>query len=245
MRHPQDTPPPRPARQLTAIVTQPRTLDGIFATLHANSTVAEVGRACLRALPHIDGAAICIMADIDARRSIYTSDDVCAAIEDAQFLHAEGPCFMAFTTNTPVLIDDMHAPQHLARWPGYTPAALAAEAITVAALPIAVGALPLGVLDLYCHTASEISEANLHTAARFADAAGTALVHAGWLSAAADVHESDDRDVVHQAVGMIMIQLNVTSHDALARLRAHTYATERHLNDTATDVVHRRLSIND
>jgi hypothetical protein len=226
-------------------VTQPGTLDAIFATLRADSTVADVAQACLRALPHIDGAAVSVMADIDARRSVYTSDNVCAAIEDAQFLHAEGPCFQAFTTNTPVLIDDIHAPHHLERWPGYTPEAIAAGAITVAALPITVGTLPLGVLDLYRHTAGEISDADLHTAARFAHAAGTALVHAGRLSAAStDIHEPDDRDVVHQAVGMMMIQLDVTSHDALARLRAHTYATERHLHATATDVVHRRLTFN-
>jgi hypothetical protein len=118
--------------------------------------------------------------------------------------------------------------------------------VTVAALPIAIGGPPLGVLDLYSHTAGEISDADLYAAARFADAAGTALVNTGRLSAAsADVNVPEDRDVVHQAVGMIMIQLGVTSHDALARLRAHAYATGRHLNDTATDVVGRRLSIND
>jgi GAF domain-containing protein len=228
------------------MVTPPGTPDVVFATLRADSTVADVGQAFLRALPHIDGAAICVMTDIDARRSVYTSDNVCAAIEDAQFLHAEGPCFQAFTTDTPVLIDNMHAPQHLARWPGYTPAAIAAGAVAVAALPIAVGGQPFGVLDLYSRTEGEISEADLHTAARFADAAGIALVHAGRLRAACtDVHEPDDRDVVHQAVGMIMIQLDVTSNDALARLRAHTYATEGNLHDTATDVIHRRLSFND
>jgi hypothetical protein len=59
------------------------------------------------------------------------------------------------------------------------------------------------------------------------------------------VDESVDRDVVHQAVGMMMRQLGVTSHDAFARLCAHTYATERDLHGTATDVVDRRLSFND
>jgi GAF domain-containing protein/ANTAR domain-containing protein len=240
MRHPHSTPPPRPERQPAAIVT----LDAIFATLLADSTAADVGQACLRALPHIDGAAISIMAGLDARRSVYTSDDVCAAIEDAQFLHAEGPCFQAFTTDSPVLVDDMRAPRTLERWPGYTPAALEAGAVAVAALPIAIGGLPLGVLDLYSRTAGAISDADLYAAARFADAAGTALVNAGRHSAAsADVPGPEDRDVVHQAVGMIMVQLGVTGHDALARLRAHAYATGRHLNATAADVVGRRLSL--
>jgi hypothetical protein len=140
--------------------TRPR-MAPIFAL--RDSTVADVVQACLRALPHIDGAAICIMADIDARPSVHTSDDVCAAIEDAQFLNAEGPCFRAFATDTPVMIDDMRAPQHLARWSGYAPAAIAAGAVAVAALSHRYRGLPVGVLDLYRRTAGEISDADPHT----------------------------------------------------------------------------------
>jgi hypothetical protein len=39
-----------------------------------------------------------------------------------------------------------------------------------------------------------------------------------------------------------MLQIGGSSHDALARLRAHAFATERHLDDTADDVLGHRLS---
>ena len=46
---------------------------------------------------------------------------------------------------------------------------------------------------------------------------------------------------VHQATGMIIVQLGVTAAVALIRLRAYAYAHDRRLRDVAADVVARRL----
>src|SRR5437763_51787 len=46
---------------------------------------------------------------------------------------------------------------------------------------------------------------------------------------------------VHQATGMITVQLGVTVAVALVRLRAYAYAHDRRLRDVAADVVARRL----
>jgi hypothetical protein len=46
---------------------------------------------------------------------------------------------------------------------------------------------------------------------------------------------------VHQATGMIIVQLGVTAAVALIRLRAYAYAHDRRLRDVAGDVVARRL----
>ena len=51
----------------------------------------------------------------------------------------------------------------------------------------------------------------------------------------------DGRAVVHQATGMITIQLGTSLADALLRLRAHAYASGRTVSDIAADVVDRRL----
>jgi hypothetical protein len=47
--------------------------------------------------------------------------------------------------------------------------------------------------------------------------------------------------VVHQATGMVKVQLNVGIAEALVRLRAYAYAEERPIEDVARDVVGRRL----
>jgi hypothetical protein len=218
-------------------------VDAILGTLNSSSTVADVGGACLRALPRIDGAAVTILTSIDARRSVFVSDDICAGIEDAQFEHGEGPCFQAFRTGIAVFVSDLREPPYRASWPGYVPAALTAGAIGVAALPITAGGRCFAVLDLYRSTAGAFSEQEAGTAARFADVAGRALLRAVPSAADSDAgYTPERRDTVHQAVGMVMQQVGGNRHDALARLRAHAYATDRHLNDTADDVLDHRLS---
>jgi hypothetical protein len=49
------------------------------------------------------------------------------------------------------------------------------------------------------------------------------------------------RAVVHQAAGMISVQLSVSVPVALLRLRSHTFAANRSILDVAADVVARRL----
>ena len=50
-----------------------------------------------------------------------------------------------------------------------------------------------------------------------------------------------DRTVVHQATGMIAAQLDETTSNALARLRAAAFASGRPMYDIARDVVERRV----
>ncbi|KHD73897.1 ANTAR domain-containing protein, partial [Actinoplanes utahensis] len=49
------------------------------------------------------------------------------------------------------------------------------------------------------------------------------------------------RAVVHQATGMVSVQLEAGPEEAFARLRAHAFAAERELEAVAADVVARRL----
>ena len=49
------------------------------------------------------------------------------------------------------------------------------------------------------------------------------------------------RAEVHQATGMVSVQLGVSLAEALVRLRAHAWAEDRLLADVAADVVARRL----
>ena len=46
---------------------------------------------------------------------------------------------------------------------------------------------------------------------------------------------------VHQATGMVMVQLGVTIEQAFLLLRARAFSIDRPLNDVAVDVVERRL----
>jgi hypothetical protein len=56
------------------------------------------------------------------------------------------------------------------------------------------------------------------------------------LARSADLHV-----VVHQAAGMVAVQLGIGVGDALLRLRARAFADDRPLRDVADDVVTRRM----
>ncbi len=59
---------------------------------------------------------------------------------------------------------------------------------------------------------------------------------------AAELEEGADfHRVVHQATGMVAVQLGVGVSTALVRLRAHAFGSERRLVAVAQDVVERRL----
>jgi hypothetical protein len=52
---------------------------------------------------------------------------------------------------------------------------------------------------------------------------------------------SDFRYVVHQASGMVAVQLDVSIAQAMIRLRGYSFANDRPLTEVAQDVVARRL----
>ena len=56
---------------------------------------------------------------------------------------------------------------------------------------------------------------------------------------------SSHRAEVHQASGMVAVQLGVPVADAEVRLRAHAYAANRSVVDIARDVVNRHLRLID
>jgi hypothetical protein len=51
--------------------------------------------------------------------------------------------------------------------------------------------------------------------------------------------------VVHQAAGMVSVQLGIGVTEALVRLRGHAFLTDRSIDDVSRDVVDRRLRLAD
>ncbi|MEP7090446.1 MAG: ANTAR domain-containing protein [Nocardioidaceae bacterium] len=106
------------------------------------------------------------------------------------------------------------------------------------AFPLRVGSIVLGTLELHRATAGELRRPQLSFALRSAEEMGSALLE---LWAAQEIPAlGRPAAVVHQAAGMVMVQLDVSIEDAMARLRASAYAEGVSLVDLADDVVRRR-----
>jgi hypothetical protein len=195
------------------------------------------------------GAGIMLMTDDVQQGALGSTDAVSAAIEELQFALGEGPCLDAYFGRRPVTEPDLAAPERL-RWPAFTPAAVTAGARAIFGFPLQVGVTRLGALDLYRDTPGPLSDEEHADATVMAEVAARALVDmqahapAGSLSKGME-DGSNLRLVVHQAAGMVSVQLGIPVGDALARLRAFAFADGRPLEEVATDVVGRRLRLND
>ena len=217
--------------------------------LEADGAEVSVAHVCAALVPTIgvDGAGVTVMVSPTVRETMHSTDLVAAELEELQLTFGQGPCVDTFT-NGPVLVDDLQAAEYAARWPAFAPAALACGAGAVFALPLHVGAIRLGVLDLYRRQPGGLSSQELADALVFADTAGMLLLDtaAGTPPATAELawqreDASANQAVVHQATGMVLAQLEVSAEVAFARLRAYAYANDRRLRDVAYDVVERRL----
>jgi hypothetical protein len=206
--------------------------------------VEQLCRACVTHLPDIRGAGVAVMTD-SSQQVRYTSDRVSARVEQLQLLLGEGPCRDAFHEGRPVLADDLQATAWRSRWPAFAGAAVQAGAQAVFALPLRAGGLEVGVLDLYRDTPGPLDGQQLTDALDFADAVTDLLLAEALPDAEPEAGTGDgcwaERAVVHQATGMVSVQLGVPVTEAFVRLRAHAFAAERGLDEVAEDVVARRL----
>ncbi|HWM07502.1 MAG TPA: GAF and ANTAR domain-containing protein [Actinophytocola sp.] len=205
----------------------------------------RICQACLDGLD-VDGAAISLLTASVSRETLWATDATAELLEDLQFALNEGACMEAATSGDPVLVPDLHQGAESARWPIF--AAAVAEQTRVAALfalPLQWGAVNLGVLDLYRIAPGGLSELQQRDALAAADLAALMMLGlrtdpgengGGWLDPALG-HRAE----IHQATGMVLVQLGVSATDALARLRAYAFVHERLLIDVARDVVARRL----
>jgi hypothetical protein len=109
-----------------------------------------------------------------------------------------------------------------------------------------VGAARLGALNLYNVRPGQLSDDQHADALVAAEVAAEALLamQAGAPPGALATelaHGADVQNVVHQAAGMVSVQLEINVAQALIRLRGHAFAHDQLLREVAADVVARRL----
>jgi len=235
--------PPRPAmsspERISAVLGAAMGHDGPDA-----AWAARLCQVCVDFLP-VQGAAIALMSKAHHLQTVGASKDAILGIEQIQVTLGEGPGVEAFDSRGPVLVPDLGATAG-SRWPMFA-AALTGSAIgAMFAFPLELGAIRLGVLDLYRHQPEALSGPELATALRVSQAVTTSLleqgddarfdeVHGSWLDGSASSRE------VNQATGMVLAQLDISIEEAYVRLRAYAFSHNRLVADVAADVVARRL----
>ncbi len=200
--------------------------------------------------PHIvgvSGAGVMLMSGGVPSGTLCATDPVSQLIEELQYTLGEGPCVDAYHQDQVVAEPDLAQPA-TRRWFAFTPPVLEAGVRAVFGFPVRVGEVRLGALNLYRDRPSPL------TPDQHADALVMADVVARWVldaqgaaspdSVSAELEDGADfHFAVHNAAGMISVQLGIGISEALVRLRAYAFGHSRRLTDVAQDVIARRLRL--
>jgi ANTAR domain len=207
--------------------------------------------ACVM-LFEIDAAAISLIFSGVTSGTLGSSDAAARVYDELQFTIGEGPCLDSVATRAPVLEPDLAKPNSV-RWPLYRPALLDHKIRGVFAIPVVLAGEFVGALDLFRVRPGELPVDQLAGAVVAAELAGAPLLDVmhSDLQAAVNDPASDawadlnalGRTEVSQATGMLVAQLEVDPAEALVRLRAHAYATNRSATEVARDILDRRLRL--
>ncbi|GAA3435969.1 GAF and ANTAR domain-containing protein [Kutzneria kofuensis] len=188
------------------------------------------------------GVGVYLVGDGGTEPACATTDAVERMIE-LQITLGEGPALTAIHAGVPVLVADLAHQENLTRWPVFGSAAAAHSSFAVFAFPLLMGEITVGALEVYRTREVPLSGDELNLALVFAE-----VMTAQLITEVVDVDEPDAEELVvegfhgrwltvHQATGMLSVQLRCTLTEAFLRLRGHAYASGRRLSDVADDVV--------
>lgn len=225
-------------------------LERILAVLSAGGEgEGSARRLCetATAVVGVNGAGVMLMSGDVAYGSLCTTNEVSEVIEELQYSLGEGPCVDAYNYDSVVTEPDLADPASV-RWTAFTPPALEVGVRAVFAFPLRVGAVRLGALDLYTDRPGRLGDDQHADALVMADLVASWVLEIqvraplGSVAAALDA-EADFHLVVHNAAGMVSVQLGVSVAEAMIRLRAYAFAQGQPLRSVAEDVVAGRLRV--
>ncbi|MGI5166710.1 GAF and ANTAR domain-containing protein [Spirillospora sp. CA-253888] len=193
-----------------------------------------------------DGFGVTLVNGPGLRELAAASDPVGALIEEAQLASGEGPCSDAYRELAPVLVPDVEAAA--GRWPGFVPVVAPAGVGAVFAFPLQVAGIRVGAVDVYRCRPGPLTGAQVDAVGVFADLAAQVAFRAhpaphvlAALSGDAPPHGFPP--VVHQAAGVLAVQLDIGVDQALLRLRAYAYLHAEPVTGIARQVIERRLTL--
>jgi hypothetical protein len=239
---PDDLTPAGVSAHLVASVHVRRAVEGAVADESLADLPAALQRICRAATESLSlvGAVVQVITGHGEAVVLAGSDGVSRRLGGLAFEVGEGPCLDASSFRRPVLVSDLLG-EGQARWPGYVAAVGDHGVRAVYALPLHVGAVRLGVLELYGARAHRLSAVETSRALAFAQAATHALVDAPSGSSQELLGDravaTESRIEIHQAQGMVTVDLDVDLAEALALMRAHAFGQDLTLLEVARQVL--------
>lgn len=187
----------------------------------------------------VSGLGAVLTTTAGTTESIWSNGATNTALSNLQLTLGEGPSVDAARYGVLVLEPDL-VDVPIARWPAFAGAAVELGVGAVFAFPLRIGAIGLGVLELYRDSPGTMSNGQISDVLVLADTLTSRL-----LRLSLDGEFVVLRTAVHQATGMVAVQLGISLDEALVRLRGHAFGSNRPIGEVAADVVAQRLDFTD
>lgn len=228
-----------PARERLLLGTFVEMADTLVVDCDAVEVLWRLTRRCVE-LFDIAEAGLMVVEPGGTPRAMASSHERSHMLDVVQLLGQQGPCFECFHSGEPV--DSAQLDQELARWPDFSPAALAAGFRSVQALPMHVRGEVYGALTLFRVEPGPLNQADVTAAQALADVATLRLVQERTRrQAQVTVQQLQtalrNRILIEQAKGVAAEQAQLGIDQALSLLRTFARSQDRRLTDVARDVV--------
>jgi PAS domain S-box-containing protein len=197
----------------------------------------EVVRAAATLL-RADGAGLMLLYEDGGLRWVTATGQDELAFEEAQRDLGEGPCIDALRRDETVWTRDLRADP---RWPRLGPAA-ANGVRAVLAVPVSMGARPIGTCNVLTARPYDWSEADIGAMRAYATVLGRLLGTATDASRKQQLAEQlqqalDRRVVIEQAKGVLMASMGIGADAAFALIRRRARSSGRKVVDVAAELI--------
>jgi hypothetical protein len=206
----------------------------------AHNTSVSLATICAACVDRITMSGAWVAWGNPPRERLHVTDPVAERVADLHFLLGQGPGVDAMRQARAVAVPDLRSIVSRRTWPVFVAHAQAAGVRALVTIPLLAGTVAIGLFGLYSSSPVALGVEQHRDLAVFSEVALGLLLDsqrqpadaARWLSVEAEVH---------QATGIVSVQLGVGLEEALVRLRAHAFAHGKPLLEIAREVVARRL----
>jgi hypothetical protein len=202
--------------------------------------VSELAHPFTQFLP-VTGASISTFGPLLGVETVSATDSRAERVDELQFDLGEGPCWDAVATRLPVM-EPNFATRTSTVWPEFS-AAIETENIgALFAFPLVFGPLDIGAVDLYSTDPVQLTvEQQRQVLTLSAMVSRIVLIHAIRSIDTPTQPSTFSRRLIHQATGMVLVQLGISAADAHLIIQARAFAENRTMQSVADDIVQRRI----
>lgn len=198
----------------------------------------RVAELCASAVPGADASGLTLLQENRAD-TVVASAKFVREIDAIQYHLGEGPCITASQTGRPIRSGSLGGARD---WPRFGPRAGRLGVHSVMSIPLVTPEGVLGTLNVYAHAKDAFDERSVEIAEMFAIPAAISVQNADTLDTArrtsAQLRSALlSRQMIDQAVGIVMSRSGCTADEGLDRLRNISQTGNRKLAVIAQSVV--------